>query len=75
MHAFDGRRGGHRREKPESALHGIFQEWIGLGQGEVFHNIFIVPWIIPQRFKRSILASAARPEGLLFINLPKRFGR
>jgi len=48
MHSFDGCGGGHRREKPEPALHGILEEWIGLGQGEVFHNMFILPWIIPQ---------------------------
>jgi hypothetical protein len=27
------------------------------------------------RLLRLLLPSAARPEGLLFINLPKRFGR
>jgi hypothetical protein len=31
MHSFDGCGGGHRSEKPESALLGVFEEWIGLG--------------------------------------------
>ena len=39
MHSFDGRRGGHRLEQPESAIPGVFEEWVGLGQREVFHNL------------------------------------
>jgi hypothetical protein len=42
MHPFDGSGGGHRREKPEPAFSGILEEWIGLGQGEVLHNMNIL---------------------------------
>ncbi|MHB8781886.1 MAG: hypothetical protein ACYDAX_00465 [Desulfobacteria bacterium] len=34
MHSFDGRGGRHRREQPETALPGVFEEWIGLGEVE-----------------------------------------
>ena len=42
MHSFDGRRGCHRREKPETALSGVFKERVGLGEGKLLHNDMIL---------------------------------
>jgi hypothetical protein len=60
----------------------ILDRWrvdVPIGQGRLPEQVALHPWApvpkIPQSFKRSILPSAARPEGLLFINLPIRFGR